>query len=784
MAAKTTELNSILANSKNEKPVNWIAIFNTYAYHWPLFLIGLVITAIAAVFYLQTVKPIYEVKATLLIKNEKKASDQQSGNHEIDILSTPRIIENEIEILGSKQLVTQVVRDLELWITYQMKDGLSWQDMYKTSPVKLTMLYQGRALPGLLTIKLKDSKSFLVAIKDNDFKEYKFNTVYTNNFGKWKLTPANTLQENIGKTIKITIADPDVTALGYQKSISTSLPNKLATVLELTLTDEVPQRGKEVLDNLIFNYNLADATERDQDAKKTIDSIDKSIQLLGGQVTKEEKGIESYKSSRGLTDLTAASLTSQQQRQDNTKELNSVNVQLGVVQGIENYVNSSKNSAPPSTNGIEDPTLIKSIDRLYELQSKRDVLLETLPVTNPDVKDANLLIQKAQSAITNNIANYKETLESKKNGLLSVNNTIESAIKQIPSQERQFGNLTRNQAGKENILSFLLQKREEFRLSFAAKVKSDRIVDPAYISSVKTKKSIVYALALLFGFGFPGGLIFARKKLGAGITTLEEITNVVNIPVIAELPFDPSQSTIVNNVNTNAVSEQFRILRTKLRYVSEDLGQAKVTLLTSSIAAEGKSYVSRNLATALAFAGRKTIVLELDLRKPKIAEAFNLSKDHPGVSNYLNGEVTLDKIIQRSNVDDGLDIIGSGPLINNPSELLERSSLNEMIDRLKVIYDDIIIDSPPVKLVADAIILSRLADTTLYIVRQGFTKQTDLSAVKNLYNQKENLNIHIVFNGIQRLKYGYGDNYDSNYYMHTKKVNSGTSIFSNFTNRL
>ena len=783
MAAETTESNSLLAHSKNEKPVNWIAIFNTYAYHWPLFIIGLVITAIAAFFYLQTVKPVYEVKATLLIKNEKKASDQQSGNHDIDILSTPRIIENEIEILGSKQLVSQVVRDLELWVTYQMKDGLSWQDMYKTSPVKLTMLYQGRTLPGHLTIKIKDSKSFLVATEDDNFKEYNFNTVYTNDFGKWKLAPAKTLQDYIGKIVKITIADPDITALGYQKSISTSLPNKLATVVELSLTDEVPQRGKEVLDNLIFNYNLADATERDQDAKKTIDSIDKSIQLLGGQVTKEEKGIESYKSSRGLTDLTAASLTSQQQRQDNTKELNSVNVQLGVVQGIENYVNSSKNSAPPSTNGIEDPTLIKSIDRLYELQSKRDDLLETLPATNPDVKDVVVLIQKTQSAIINNIDNYKGTLESKKKGLLAVNNTIESTIKQIPTQERQFGNLTRNQAGKENILSFLLQKREEFRLSFAAKVKSDRVVDPAYVSSVKTKKTVVYALALLLGFGFPGGLIFARKKLGAGITTLEEITSFVNIPVIAELPFDPSQSSIVSNINTNAISEQFRILRTKLRFAS-DLEQGKVTLLTSSIAAEGKSYVSRNLAIALSFSGRKTIILELDLRKPKIAEAFNLSKDHPGISNYLNGEVTLDQVIQRSNVYDRLDIIGSGPLTNNPSELLEKSSLNEMIDRLRVIYDDIIIDSPPVKLVADAIILSRLADTTLYVVRQGFTKQTDLSAVKNLFNKKENVNIHIVFNGIQRLKYGYGDNYDGNYYTHTKKVNFGAGIFSNFTSRL
>ncbi|MBD1394650.1 GumC family protein [Mucilaginibacter glaciei] len=784
MIGQSTDTITNPANVKTDKPVSWVAVFNTYAYHWPLFIIGILMAGAVAFAYLRTVKPAYEVKATLLIKNEKKSSDQQSTSHDIDLLSTPRIIENEIEILGSKQLISQVVNDLQLWTTYQKRDGLSWIDVYKASPVKLTLLQKGTVLPGQLTIKIKDQKTFLLITKDGAPQEFFYNKAYTSGFGKWQLAPTATLRQNIGATIKLTISDPDVTALGYQQSISSSLPNKLATVVELSLTDEVPQRAKEVLDNLIFNYNLADATERDQDAKKTIDSIDKSIELLGGQVTKEEKGIESYKSSRGLTDLTAASLTSQQQRQDNTKDLNNVNVQLGVVEGIESYVNSAKNSGPPSTNGIDDPTLIKSIDRLYELQSKRDVLLETLPQTNPDVRDANLLIQKTQGVIKKNIDNYKETLKSKRNGLQSVNNNIESVIKQIPTQERQFGNLTRNQAGKENILSFLLQKREEFRLSFAAKIKSDRIVDPAYVASVKTKKSVVYALALLLGMGIPAGLIFSRNKLNAGITTSEDITNSVNVPVIGELPFDATQSTIENNVNTNAVSEQFRILRTKLRYLAKDTGEARVTLLTSSIAAEGKSYVSRNLAAALAFASRKTVILELDLRKPKIAEAFKLSKGRLGISDYLIGGVALEQIIQPSGIDNGLDIISSGSVVNNPSELLEKDNLGELINRLKTLYDDIIIDSPPIKLVADAMILSRLADTTLYVVRQGFTKKADLNAIKNLFNQKSELNIHIVFNGIHRLKYGYGDNYNNDYYSSTNGSKSKPSIFSNFSERL
>lgn len=771
-------------SNKKKGPASWLIILNQCLYHWPLFAIGLLVTSAAAFFYLQTINPVYEVKATLLIKNEKKSSDQQTNSHDIDLLNSTRIIENELEILGSKQLTSQVVNDLGLWIDYKRQDGLfSHEDLYKSSPVKLTFINLGSGLPGKLTVKIKDKNAFLLKSPDGQFKPMAFNRVYKSGFGSWKLTPTKTFENYPGATITVTITDPDITALGLQRAISSSLPNKLATVVELSLTDEVPQRAKDVLDNLVFNYNLADATERDQDAQKTIDSIDKSIALLGGQVTKDEKGIESYKSSRGLTDIAAASTNSQQQRQDNTKELNGVNVQLNVIEGIEHYINSPKNSAPPSTNGINDPTIIKSIDRLYELQSRRDKLLETLPETNPDVKDVNLLLEKTQVDIKKNIDNYKGTLQSQKNGLQSVNNKIETVIKEIPTQEREFGNLTRNQAGKENILSFLLQKREEFRLSFAAKIKNDRIVDPAYVASVQNKKSMVYAIALFLGIGLPAGLILGRAKLNARITTLNDITNAVNIPLIGELPFDPSQSTILKDIHTNAVSEQFRILRTKLHYLGDEKKEGRVILLTSSVASEGKSYVSRNLGLALAYTGKKTVILELDLRKPKIARALNLPKDHPGISDYLNGLVTERAIIQPSGVDPCLHIIGSGSMVNNPSELLEKDNLKVLIDNLKTVYDHIIIDSPPIKLVADAIILSRLADTLLFIVRQGFTKQDDLSAINALYNQSVHTNIYIVFNGIQRSKHGYGDNYNNDYYTHKKSTMFLAPMFSNFTNR-
>jgi tyrosine-protein kinase Etk/Wzc len=784
MISQRADVNNNLIIDKSKGAVNWITVLKQCLYHWPLFVIGLLLTFTTGLIYLSTTNPVYVVNSSILIKNEKKSSDQQTSSHDIDLLNSTRIIENELEILSSKQLLGRVVDDLNLWINYQQKDGMfGHMDLYKNSPVTLAVISRGVKLPGKLAVKIKDNSGYAIESADGQIMQYAFNKVYQSDFGSWKLAPTKTLQQFAGKTINITINDPDITTLGLQKSISASLPNKLATVVELSLTDEVPERAKEVLDNLVFNYKLEDATERDQDAKKTIDSIDKSIASLGGQVTDNEKGIESYKSSRGLTDLTAASVSSQQQRQDNAKELNTVNVQLNVINGIEGYLNSPKSSAPPSTNGINDPTIIKSIDRLFELQARKDKLSETLPETNPDVKDINLLIQNNQAAIRKNIDNYKGTLQSQKRGLQSVNNSIESVIKEIPTQEREFGNLTRNQAGKENVLSFLLQKREEFRLSFAAKIKNDRIIDPAYVSSMQNKKSMVFAIALFLGLALPAGLIIGRNKLNGHVATAADITAAIDIPLISELPFDASQSSIATDVETNAVGEQFRILRTKLHYLNGSKDAGKVILLTSSVAAEGKSYVSRNLGLAFAFAEKKTIILELDLRKPKIAKSFKLSENHPGITDYLKGLNSIEQIIQTSGSDPNLDIISSGAVVNNPSEMLEKDSVRILVDILKKDYDHIIIDSPPIKLVADAMVLSRLADTILFMVRQGFTKQDDLDAVKSFQHQNNLSNIYLVFNGIQRNKHGYGDSYNNDYYTQQKGSKFQLAMFTDFANR-
>ena len=563
-----------------------------------------------------------------------------------------------------------------------------------------------------------------------------------------------------------------------------SLSNKLATTVVLSLDDAVPQRGKDILNRLIFNYNLAGILEKNRKTKSTLDFLDQRLATLSGELTGAEKGIENFKSSQGLTDISSDSKISLENMQANDTQLNEVNVKLSVIEGIERYINSSQNSGKaPATLGITDPALTSLIEKLAQLQLQRDQLLATTPETNPDFEPINRQIATTRAAIKENVKNIKSSLVNTKQKLQTFNSGFESSIKNIPTQERQYVSLKRQQAIKESLYTYLLQKREEVSVNYASTLTNDRIVDHAYAGPAKSKKSIAFAVALVLGIGLPAGLIYGRNSFTNKITTLQEIKDAIEIPVIAELPFEATQNPIVINNSATAISEQFRTLRTKMHYLFGEKEHGRVTLLTSSVPGEGKSFVSGNLALALAYSDRKTVLLELDLRKPQLTKNFNLPQNHPGLTDYITGKANLPAIIQASGIEPNLDLISSGTLVNNPSELLERKQLKELILNLRNIYDDIIIDSPPVHLVPDAMILSHLTDLTFYMIRQGFTEKTELNFIKELNDQKQLNNISLIFNGIQRIKYGYGYKYNDKYYDLEKKNKSHRSLFSDFSNR-
>jgi tyrosine-protein kinase Etk/Wzc len=760
---------------------------NRFLYYWPLFLLTLLTAVGLAYLYVRAQNPTYEVKATLLIQDEKKSPDQQSALKELNLSNSTKIIENEIEILKSNALVSRVVSDLDLAVVYTMDDKLRKEDLYNTTPVKFTLIQGNKNFePEELLITIKDQHTFLLATGEHSEQEYAFDKTFRNKFGTWKLSPNSNIGQYAGIPIHIQVNNPQQTAILYQNRIDVSLLNKLSTAVVISLKDQHPQRGIDVLNQLIISYNEAAKAQKNEETKNTISFIDQRLAALSEELTEAEKGIEGFKSSRGITDLSADSKISLENMQANDKSLNEVNVQISVIEGIEQYINANQNSGRvPATLGIVDPALSSLIEKLTQLQLQHDRLLATTPETNPDFEPIKMQILSTRAAIRDHVRNIKSSLYSTRNQLQNYNSRFESSIKNIPTQERQYISIKRQQASKENLYTYLLQKKEEVSVSYATTLSDEQIIDKAYaVPTGGLLRMATYAGAFLIGLGLPTGLIFARSRVKDSIVNLNDIKGELKVPVVGQLELaEEKQQLAISQSNSSAMSEQLRALRSRLHHLYKRKISGRITLVTSSISGEGKSFVSSNLAAALALAGRKTLIIEADMRKPKIAAILGLPKGAAGLSDFLMGRANDQQIIVPHHTIPNLYVIGSGTPVGNPSELLEDDSLRKLFSSLRESFDDIIIDSPPVHLVSDSLTLSKMSDITLYIIRQGYTEKTELAFIKDLYEQQQLSNMMFIFNGISKIKYGYGYNYDYSYYNQGAKKNPLNFLFSNFSNR-
>jgi len=782
----------VIGESKNKND-DWKITVKKYLFHWPLFVIALIFTISLAFVYMKRFKPVYEIKATMIIKDNSKTPEAKSNVlDEIGITNSSELIENEMKVLKSRQLISRIVDDLQLWVTYYRKDGLFSKgdglfssDLYKDTPVKFVLLSKNGNLDHQgLKIKILDDKKFLLYMPNGKYKELLYANSYVNKWGKWRLVPQKNIADSEDKQLVIAIADPATRTLELQQGVEASLSSKLGTSIDLTYSDVNEARGKDVLNAVIANYYSSSTTEKNRELKNTLEFLDQRLAALTGELSTAERGIEGFKSSKGLTDISSQTKISLENLQANDSKLNEANLQLSVINGIDQYVNSSQNTNKvPSTIGISDPALLSSIERLSNLQLEHDKLAANMPETNPEFDPINRQIRTTKAAIKESVRNVRDNLQNTRNKLQAYNNRFEASIRDIPTEERQFVNIKRQQSSKENTYTYLLQKREEVAVKYASNLSSNRIVDDAYAETPKNPKPLVYFMSLFFGLGLPIGLIYGRGALSDKVVDAHDISNITDIPIVGELPYEKAISPLaIKNNSLNATSEQLRALRIKLYYLHDKKETGRVTLITSSVSKEGKSFVSVNISSALALAFKKTIILELDMRKPKVAQYFGMSDDHKGISEYLNGKATLDQIIRKSSVNENLHVISCGQLVDNPSELLEKKEMVALIDKLKTEYDDIVIDSPPAHLVPDAILLSRLCGVTLYIVRQGYTEKKELKFLKQLNDQEQMNNIGIVFNSIERVKYGYGYKYDETYYNNVK-TSFFNPVFSDFKSR-
>ncbi|GAB3800298.1 tyrosine-protein kinase [Spirosoma humi] len=743
---------------------NLRVILLRYLKHWKWFVLSLILAGAGAYIYLIYQTPIYKIQASLLIKDDKKGLDGENILKEMDILKPKKTVENEIEIIKSYTLMDKVVNHLNLDVQYFRPTKTVDEEMYGEVPIRLIV---ERPLSSLYEEKLQLSFVDGNHVRIND-QTYPVNQSIKTPYGRLRVFARQPLKASL-EPIKIAVSPRTETVNDYLKNLNVETTSKASTVLQITLEEAVPAKGEAVLRQLIEEYNQAAVVDKNLVAASTLDFIEERLRLISGELTNVEKDVESYKTSEGITDLSVQAQTFLQTVQANDAQLNQVNIQLTSLNDIERYVNSKADSrgTTPGTLSLSDPVLLGLVTKVSELELQRDVLARTTSERNPLLQSLDSQIKSTKESISENIQTIKQQLTSTKSQLNSTNRKLESMVRTVPHKERALLNITRQQAIKNNLYTYLLQKREETALSYASTLPDSRTVDlPRHEKDpIKPVRKMTFMLFAIIGLLLPVGAISAKDMLNNRVVRRSDVEEASRVPILGEVvQSDGKKALVVVSKSRSVIAEQIRALRTNLQFLRSNPTGSQVLLFTSSISGEGKSFMSMNVGASLALVDRPTVILEMDLRKPKLHVALGM-RNSVGISNYLIGEASLDDVLQPIEGFPNYYLISCGPIPPNPSELLNGPYLGKLFDELRARFEYIIVDSPPIGLVTDAQVIAPYADATLYMVRHDITPKTYLKMVDSLYKEHRFQNLNVILNAVgdgesYYYSYSYGGYYD------------------------
>jgi len=726
------------------------SILLKYLANWPLFLILLVISAAGAFLYLRYTVPLYEIKATIIIKDGQKGQDDSKMVESLDVFDSKKIVENEIEVIQSQTLAQEVVRNLRLYAP--IKEGGRIVDVlaYTSSPIQIAVRRPDSIKPvdKVYFIYLKNEKQVIINHTAYPMKQW-VNTPY----GELKFS-ANSLYQpsEEAKPLYFSLLPVTVVADGIVKGLEVSASSKLSTVVNISLKDEVPERGQAILNELIAAYNRSALADKNVLAANTLAFVEDRLRYVTHDLDSIEARLQNFKTQNKIVDINAQGAQYLQFVGDNDQKISGISMQLAMLDEVENYVTgkAGQGGIVPSTFGISDPQLSDLIKKLYDTELEYEKVKKIAPENNPILVSITNQINKLKPSILENIETQRNGLLAGRNDLTTTNSKYSYMLSTIPGKERELLEISRQQAIKNNIYTFLLQKREEAAISYASAVSDSRLVDNAQASMlpVSPNKLIVCILAVAAAFGSGIGIIAFKDLFNPNIESRAEVEQYTQIPILSELVKSESKSTIVVSENNRTlIAEQFRQLRTLLAYLIINSRKKKI-MVTSSISGEGKSFVAVNLGLSLGLTNKKVVLIDLDMRRPALANIFNIA-NADGISQYLGEEKEIEEIIKRTDIHPNLFFIPSGPIAINPSELLLTNMLQDLFTYLEGMFDYIIIDTPPVSFVTDAIILSPLCDATLFVMREKVTPKVLVQKLDTNPAIKSLKNMAIVFNGVK-----------------------------------
>lgn len=770
--------------SAGKSPFNFQTVYMTLILNWKWFVLSLIICLGLASIYLRYTIPIYQTYAKLLIKEENNSRGRNSLQYttNLGMVSNSTGIDNEMEILKSSSIAIQAVKDLKLYTTYMSAGKVTNRLMYKTQPISVDIdpiHLDILTHPISLTITREGKKyhvegTYYSTNPDAPGKAYAIDKSFTalpaaigTQAGILTFIPNSTTPMKDGEKVLVRISPPKAVAIGYAAGLSIAQSSKSTSIAVLTINDQSPERAIDYLKQLAICYNRQANEDKNEVAVRTEEFINGRLEKINTELGSTESQLESYKKANKMVELQMSANQALSNSDQYDQKLAEANTQIALLNSINDYMNqpSNKYETLPANIGISDQSAVSLINKYNEIVLERNRLLRSASENSPTVTPLTSQLDDLSSSIRRAMAQAKRSMDIQRNAVASQYGKYNSMIQQTPEQEKTMKQIGRQLEVKAGLYLMLLQKREENSISLAATADKGKLIDdPTVVGKVAPRSSTIYAGALAAGLAIPSVVFFLLSFFRYKIEGHDDVARLTRLPIIADVAVASETAKtkadiVVHENQNNQMEEIFRSMRTNVQFMLKE--NEKVISFTSSISGEGKTFIAANLAVSFALLGKKVILVGLDIRKPRLAELFEIDDHRHGITNLLTKTVVTAADIQAqtlpSGVNDNLELLMAGPIPPNPAELLTRTSLDDIMDLLKRTYDYVIIDTAPVGLVTDTLQVGRVSNLTVYVCRADYTPKENFELINTLHAENKLPNICVVVNGIDlsKKKYGY-----------------------------
>ena len=770
---------------------------SAYTKHWKWFVFSLILLIGIALIYLRYATPEFAAVAKIEIIEDKNASSELSAFSDMQILTggTMSTVEDEIQILNSRSNFIEVVKQLDLNVKLISLGAIKNSELYNAKPVKINFIANDSVINAAsfeFFIELNSDTNFGYSLnQDSPLKQYSYGNKVPTEIGDIVITPNLPFFNNYqDRKLKVVISPVYAVAEAYQSKIAIAPVDQSSSIITLGLNDPIQEKATNIIDALIATYNTNAIEDKKMIADKTANFINERIREISTDLTSADQTAEDFKTERGLTDIASEANLAMNVGASNRQELENAKMQLNIASGVKEYVSGESGYEVLPTNiGLSDPTIANTTAKYNELVAERNRLLQSADEKNPIIVNLDQQLNSLKQTMTSSLEGMERNLGLQVNNLSGQLARMNSIRYSAPKNQRELTDITRQQQTTESLYLYLLQKREESQITAASSPDQSKIIDAAHAlgnKPVSPKKPVTILAALIVGFLLPFGIIYSANLLDNKIHNKIGLEKLVDnqVPVLAELPkLTRKEAKLISNDDRSVLSESLRILRTNLDYLIKSKKGSKnnIIYVTSSVPGEGKTFLASNLAMVFASTGKKVLLIGADIRNPKLYNFFThqeidklgksgRSKDS-GLTEFLHDDAISSKDIINSMLayTNTIDVIYSGKIPPNPAELLMSPKIRTLFDEASEAYDYVIVDTAPLLVVTDTLLISEYANHTLYVTRAGVTENRVIEHPMKLMNEGKLNGLSFVVNGVDDSNLGYGGKYGYGYGKTTTK---------------